>query len=123
MVLSKIVSKIYQARKDATFTTNMIVHRLIAQLLSELFGSRLLINGAERFDGIEWPPRSPDLTPCDFFLFDSIKDRVYREMPVNREDLIRKIVEVCEGITPEILSRVTQEEVPKRLEILIERAI
>ncbi|PNF41627.1 hypothetical protein B7P43_G07619, partial [Cryptotermes secundus] len=24
-----------------------------------------------------WPPRSPDLTPCDFFLWGYIKDRVY----------------------------------------------
>jgi len=24
-----------------------------------------------------WPPRSPDLTPCDFFLWGCIKDRVF----------------------------------------------
>jgi hypothetical protein len=24
-----------------------------------------------------WPPRSPDLTPCDFFLWGFIKDRVF----------------------------------------------
>ena len=26
---------------------------------------------------LPWPPRSPDLTPCDFFLWGYIKDRVY----------------------------------------------
>lgn len=39
----------------------------------------------EKFDGrvigrrgtIEWPPRSPDLSPSDFFLWVYVKDRVY----------------------------------------------
>jgi hypothetical protein len=26
---------------------------------------------------VKWPPRSPDLTPCDFSLWGIIKDRVY----------------------------------------------
>ncbi|VVC42213.1 Hypothetical protein CINCED_3A015888 [Cinara cedri] len=27
---------------------------------------------------MEWPPRSPDLTPCDFSMRGVIKDRVYK---------------------------------------------
>jgi transposase len=30
---------------------------------------------------VEWPPRSPDLTPCDFSLWGIIKDRVYAQNP------------------------------------------
>lgn len=26
----------------------------------------------------EWPPRSPDLSPCDFFLWGTVKDMVYK---------------------------------------------
>ena len=26
---------------------------------------------------LSWPPRSPDLTPCDCFLWGYVKDRVY----------------------------------------------
>ncbi|GBN66468.1 hypothetical protein AVEN_122480-1 [Araneus ventricosus] len=26
---------------------------------------------------LPWPPRSPDLTPCDFFLWGYVKDKVY----------------------------------------------
>jgi hypothetical protein len=26
---------------------------------------------------IPWPPTSPDLTLCDFFLWDSVKDKIY----------------------------------------------
>jgi hypothetical protein len=29
----------------------------------------------------EWPPRSPDLTPCDFFLWGVVKDIVFRHAP------------------------------------------
>ena len=37
--------------------------------------------------GIEWPPYSPDLNPCDFFLWGFLKDRVYREAPGTLQDL------------------------------------
>ncbi|CAF4230737.1 unnamed protein product, partial [Rotaria sordida] len=30
---------------------------------------------------VEWPPRSPDLTPCDFSLWGVIKDHVYAQKP------------------------------------------
>ena len=33
--------------------------------------------GADDQALIPWPPRSPDLTPCDFYLWGYIKDRVY----------------------------------------------
>jgi len=26
---------------------------------------------------LAWPPRSPDATPCDFFLWSYVKDQVY----------------------------------------------
>jgi len=26
---------------------------------------------------LAWPPRSPDATPCDFFLWGYVKDQVY----------------------------------------------
>ena len=31
--------------------------------------------------GIEWPPYSPDLNPCDFFLWGFLKDNVFRNAP------------------------------------------
>jgi hypothetical protein len=31
----------------------------------------------------EWPPRPPDLTPCDFCMLGVIKHRVYRKKPAN----------------------------------------
>ena len=39
----------------------------------------------------EWPPRSPDLTPCDFFLWGHIKNQVYSSPPATLEILRERI--------------------------------
>ncbi|KFM73162.1 hypothetical protein X975_05258, partial [Stegodyphus mimosarum] len=36
---------------------------------------------------IPWPPRSPDITPFDFFLWGFVKDNVYRRRVSNMDDL------------------------------------
>lgn len=40
---------------------------------------------------IEWPPRSPDITPLDFFLWGYLKSRVYTNRPQNLQDLKERI--------------------------------
>lgn len=55
---------------------------------------------------IEWPPRSPDLTLCDCFLWGYLKEVVYAEpRPQNVEQLKEKIIAACATITPEMLSK------------------
>ena len=34
-----------------------------------------------------WPPRSPDLNPCDFFLWGYLKSKVYEPLPKTLDDL------------------------------------
>jgi transposase len=51
----------------------------------------------------EWPPRSPDLTIPDFFLWGYLKSRVYDSRPRTIEDLKNNIIEECKKITPEML--------------------
>jgi hypothetical protein len=34
-----------------------------------------------------WPPRSPDLNPCDFFLWGHLKAKVYNPLPKTLDDL------------------------------------
>lgn len=41
---------------------------------------------------IAWPPRSPDLTPLDFFFWGTMKQKVYHEVSNTREELISKII-------------------------------
>jgi hypothetical protein len=43
---------------------------------------------------VAWPPRSPNLTPLDFFFWGTIKQKVYFEVPNTREELISRIVAV-----------------------------
>ncbi|KAK3931313.1 Transposable element Tc1 transposase, partial [Frankliniella fusca] len=55
-----------------------------------------------------WPPRSPDLTPCDFWLWGTLKSRLF---PVkgaryeNREDLIAAVERECRAISEEEITR------------------
>ena len=48
-----------------------------------------------------WPPRSPDLTPCDIFLWGYVKDNAYKPpLPQNVHELqdhIRAAVQTIEG--------------------------
>ncbi|EFN74373.1 hypothetical protein EAG_14224, partial [Camponotus floridanus] len=39
----------------------------------------------------EWPPRSPDLTPMDFFVWGYIRDQIYETLPRNRNELMQRI--------------------------------
>ena len=58
-------------------------HRLVAvrERLRELFGQRVI---AQLYHNVEWPQRSPGLTPCDFFLWGYLKSKVYDEMKLMR---------------------------------------
>jgi hypothetical protein len=48
---------------------------------------------------IAWPPRSPALTPLDFFLWGYIKDLVYQTKVQDVTELRRRITAVCETVT------------------------
>lgn len=55
---------------------------------------------------IRWPPRSPDITPLDFFLWGTIKNKVYATRPQTREELCDRIREACQNITRQQLRKV-----------------
>lgn len=52
---------------------------------------------------IEWPARSPDLTPLDFFLWGYLKGQVYKTKPGNLEELRRRITQETEAIPREMI--------------------
>jgi len=57
-----------------------------------------------------WPARSLNLTPCDYFLWSYMKDKVFvPPQPVSIPDLKNRITAAVETITPDLLSRVWQE--------------
>jgi len=68
----------------------------------------------------EFPPRSPDLTLLDFFLWDYVKEIVYAEEPTTRENMKNRIREACRSITPAVLHNV-KRAFRRRLERYIQQ--
>ena len=42
---------------------------------------------------IEWPARSPDLTPCDYWFWSYVKNQVFQVDIIDREHLEARITE------------------------------
>lgn len=68
---------------------------------------------------IDWPPRSPDLTVPDFFLWGVLKDKVYGRNPRNINDLKIAITEEMQAISPELVQKVCRS-VPGRYQKCID---
>jgi hypothetical protein len=70
-----------------------------------------------RGGGVEWPPRSPDLTPLDFYLWGYAKSYVYenRPRPQDLDELKNRIRDSFATIQLETLRKV-QRNFRKRLE-------
>ena len=71
--------------------------------LDGIFGDRMLALKARQ--GYFWSPSSPDMNPCDFFLWGVLKDKVYQPMPVTMNDLKQKIEEVFNDIPKETVKK------------------
>ena len=64
---------------------------------------------------IDWAPRSPDLTPMDFFLWGAVKDKVFSSNPTTLENLRAAIIrelavidnnkELCAKVCESVLGR------------------
>ena len=85
----------------------------VRQFLDEKFPGRWV----GRDGPIPWPPRSPDLTPLDFFLWGFVKDQVYRTKVTDLQDLKTRIRNAFELVTVELLER-TWREIEYRLDVV-----
>jgi hypothetical protein len=81
------------------------------EVLKKHFNDRIVSRGMP----ISWPPRSPDLSVCDFFLWGYLKARVYRDKPRDLEHLKRNIRREMAAIPKGMLQKVFANFV-KRLE-------
>lgn len=57
---------------------------------------------------VEWPPRSPDLTPLDFFLWGHLKSVVYQSRVRTIQELQDRIRAVCSTVTQQMLENVSR---------------
>lgn len=76
--------------------------RATMAVLRNLFPGRIV----SRFGDIPWPPRSPDLSSCDFFLWGFLKSRVYDNKPGTLEDLKIAIRHHVTNIDVDMLQRI-----------------
>jgi len=56
----------------------------------------------------EWPPRSPDLAPPDYWLWGFLKGRVYSRQPTTIQELKNIIAEEVASITSEQLKKAVE---------------
>ena len=84
--------------------------RISTEKLNEMFGDQWIGIGGP----VEYPARSPDLTPCDFSVWGFIQSKVYATPVANNEELWQKIQDAFTQITPEMIMNI-RKNIVKRL--------
>ncbi|GFU80105.1 hypothetical protein TNCV_579851 [Trichonephila clavipes] len=74
--------------------------RATIDLLKDTFGDRLI----SRFGPVNWPPRSCELTPLDYFLWGYVKSLVYAGISHKR----LTIYDIIADIRPQMLEKVIE---------------
>lgn len=74
------------------------------ELLQEKFPGRVISKKGD----VNWPPRSCDLTPLDFFLWGYVKSLVYANKPATIADLEDNVVRVIGEIEANLCARVIE---------------
>ncbi|KAJ4431746.1 hypothetical protein ANN_20350 [Periplaneta americana] len=80
--------------------------RLVRDTLTGVYHDRWIGRGGP----VQWPARSPDLNPLDFYLWGHLKQLVYGADIPDQETLHRRVMEACETIRhhPGVFERVRQ---------------
>ncbi|GFT99190.1 putative transposable element [Trichonephila clavipes] len=78
--------------------------RATIDVLKDTFGDRLI----SRFGPVNWPPRSCDLTPLDYFLWGYVNSLVYADKPQTLDHLEDNIRRVIADIRPQMLEKVIE---------------
>ena len=77
--------------------------------------------GATDQNMLDWPPRSPDITPLDFFLWGYVKDDVFTlPFPETVEQMKVKIQDAIKKISRALLEKV-HESFRRKLKLVIEK--
>jgi hypothetical protein len=89
--------------------------RIVRDWCDETYPNRWIGRGG----AIAWPSRSPDLNPCDFFLWGHLQNFVYATPIANLEELTERINAAVNTINVPMLQRV-QENIVRRAALCIE---
>jgi len=102
-------------KQNGTFQQdNATAHTAHASMaaIREVFEDRIISRN-------RWPARSPDLNPCDFFLWGFLKAKVYENNPHTLDELRTNITNLIQAIPEQMLSNVYDNFI-KRTECCIE---
>ena len=77
--------------------------------MKDKFGERVI----SRNGPVEWPPRSCDLTPLDFFLWGHNKSLVYANKPATLDDLEDNTRREIANVPVEMCARVVENWVQR----------
>jgi len=84
--------------------------------LEETFGAdRIISRGCD----IPWPPRSPDLTPVDYWFWGTLRARIFHHHPPSTiQQLKQRVVEECARFSPDEFSNAVGDLSP-RIELMM----
>lgn len=91
-------------------------HRAVREYLTEEFGTRWIGRGGP----VAWPPRSPDLTPLDFFLWSEIKRLVYVSEPTDVQELKQRIIDAFNKVKQQNVLILLKNNLLKRARVCID---
>ncbi|XP_029675902.1 uncharacterized protein LOC115243229 [Formica exsecta] len=77
--------------------------RVARTILNTMFPNKWI----GKYGPINYPPRSPDLTILDYFLWGRVKDMVYRERPTIKDNMIHRISEAILSLGDDEILRAT----------------
>jgi len=100
-------TKYYFQQDGATAHTSNSVQQWLLEKFSKKF-----------IDKKKWPPRSPDLNPCDYFLWGYLKRVAYDPLPKTLDDLKENICREIKKISKETLKN-TFLNFEKRCKLII----
>lgn len=89
---------------------------LINNFLQDVFYDQWIANNGPFL----WPPRSPDLSVLDFFIWGTVKNRVYHTPVTTMEDCMQRVRNEFENLNPESIRKATHEELLLRCEKCLE---
>lgn len=107
--LNTLVDCWYQLDGAPVHCTNQITEEL-----NQMFEDRWI----RRLGPWAWPPRSPDLTPLDFYIWGRIKQLVYQQPITSKEELERKVRETFMSLSANEIHASTQHVITEILECL-----
>ncbi|GFW61064.1 histone-lysine N-methyltransferase SETMAR [Trichonephila clavipes] len=100
----KLTGALYGLVESLVRTSSKTMKATTLQSMKDTFGDRLI----SRFVPVNWPPRSCDFTPLDYFLWDYVKSLVYADKPQTLDHLEDNIRRVIADIRPQMLEKVIE---------------